>query len=61
MIHKTVCPLIKAIDYGPDGRIIRVEFKADSDRLPVQVTQHRGLRLDLKKPIGRKSDIRASV
>jgi hypothetical protein len=26
MIHETTCPRIKAIEYGSDGRVRRIEF-----------------------------------
>ncbi len=31
MIHSTTCPLIKAIEYHPNGAVKRVEFKSAPD------------------------------
>lgn len=31
MHHATTCPLVKAIEYHPDGSVKRVEFKTATD------------------------------
>lgn len=35
MMHKTTCPRIKAIEYGPDGRVRRIEFHEQRTVQPV--------------------------
>jgi hypothetical protein len=32
--HSTVCPMVKAYEYHPDGSVKRVEFKSASDYGP---------------------------
>ena len=36
MIHNTICHLIKAVKYYPDGTIKRIELKSPVDYLPSQ-------------------------
>lgn len=31
MHHQTVCPMVKAIEYHPNGAVKRVEFKSGAD------------------------------
>jgi len=37
--HGVRCPDVKAIEYGPDGRVTRVEFMTPADYLPQQAIQ----------------------